>query len=295
MKVVSVINYKGGVGKTTITANLASEMANRGKRVLVIDLDPQTNLTFSYMKVEEWSKTYEKEKTIKYWFDSIIDGTKTIPSFKDLIVKKNGVDLICSHLGLIDVDIELAAGLSAGTERQHRNNFIKTYSYIRNELNTIKGQYDIVLFDCPPNFSIVTKNALVASDYYIVPAKMDYLSTLGINQLKNHVTNLVSQYNDYIGDKNSKAQPKFLGVIATMIAVRNNEPISAQKIYIQQLKRNNIDIFDTKIRENKTIYADAPEYGIPVVCKNVSSGTTYGEVVSELKDLTTEFIGKVGI
>lgn len=246
MKVVSVINYKGGVGKTTITANLASEMANRGKRVLVIDLDPQTNLTFSYMKVEEWSKTYEKEKTIKYWFDSIIDGTKTIPSFKDLIVKKNGVDLICSHLGLIDVDIELAAGLSAGTERQHRNNFIKTYSYIRNELNTIKGQYDIVLFDCPPNFSIVTKNALVASDYYIVPAKMDYLSTLGINQLKNHVTNLVSQYNDYIDDKNSKAQPKFLGVIATMIAVRNNEPISAQKIYIQQLKRNNIDIFDTK-------------------------------------------------
>ena len=64
MKVVSIINYKGGVGKTTITANLASEMARREKRVLVIDLDPQTNLTFSYMKVEEWSKTYEKEKTI---------------------------------------------------------------------------------------------------------------------------------------------------------------------------------------------------------------------------------------
>ena len=175
MKVVSIINYKGGVGKTTITANLASEMACRGKRVLVIDLDPQTNLTFSYMKVEEWSNTYEKEKTIKYWFDSIIDGTKPVPSFKDLIVRKNGVDLICSHLGLIDVDIELAAGLSAGTERQHRNNFIKTYSYIKNELNTLKGQYDIVLFDCPPNFSIVTKNALIDSDYYIVHAKMDYL------------------------------------------------------------------------------------------------------------------------
>ena len=257
MKVVSIINYKGGVGKTTITANLASEMACRGKRVLVIDLDPQTNLTFSYMKVEEWSKTYEKEKTIKYWFDSIIDGTKPVPSFKDLIVRKNGVDLICSHLGLIDVDIELAAGLSAGTERQHRNNFIKTYSYIKNELNTLKGQYDIVLFDCPPNFSIVTKNALIASDYYIVPAKMDYLSTLGINQLKNHVTSLVNQYNDYVTDESKMAKPIFLGVIATMIAVRNDEPISAQKVYIQQLKRNGITIFDSKIRENKTIYADA--------------------------------------
>ncbi len=295
MKVVSIINYKGGVGKTTITANLASEMACRGKRVLVIDLDPQTNLTFSYMKVEEWSNTYEKEKTIKYWFDSIIDGTKPVPSFKDLIVRKNGVDLICSHLGLIDVDIELAAGLSAGTERQHRNNFIKTYSYIKNELNTLKGQYDIVLFDCPPNFSIVTKNALIASDYYIVPAKMDYLSTLGINQLKNHVTSLVNQYNDYVTDESKMAKPIFLGVIATMIAVRNDEPISAQKVYIQQLKRNGITIFDSKIRENKTIYADAPEYGIPVVCQIVSSGSTYGQVVSELKDLTTEFTRKVGI
>ena len=295
MKVVSIINYKGGVGKTTITANLASEMACRGKRVLVIDLDPQTNLTFSYMKVEEWSKTYEKEKTIKYWFDSIIDRTKPVPSFKDLIVRKNGVDLICSHLGLIDVDIELAAGLSAGTERQHRNNFIKTYSYIKNELNTLKGQYDIVLFDCPPNFSIVTKNALIASDYYIVPAKMDYLSTLGINQLKNHGTSLGNEYNDYVTDESKMAKPIFLGVIATMIAVRNDEPISAQKVYIQQLKRNGITIFDSKIRENKTIYADAPEYGIPVVCKIVSSGSTYGQVVSELKDLTTEFTRKVGI
>ena len=295
MKVVSVINYKGGVGKTTITANLASEMVCRGKKVLVIDLDPQTNLTFSYMRVEEWSKTYEKEKTIKYWFDSIIDGTKPVPSFKELIVKKSGVDLICSHLGLIDVDIELAAGLSAGTERQHRNNFVKTYSYIKNELNKLKGQYDIVLFDCPPNFSIVTKNALIASDYYIVPAKMDYLSTLGINQLKNHVVSLVKQFNDYITDERKRANPTFLGVIATMIAVRNNEPISAQKVYIQQLKRNKIDIFDSKIRENKTIYADAPEYGIPVVCQSVSVGGTYGQVVSELKDLTTEFMGKVGI
>lgn len=68
MKAVSVINYKGGVGKTTVTANIASEMAYRGKKVLVIDLDPQTNLTFSYMKVEQWKENYEKSQTIKYWF-----------------------------------------------------------------------------------------------------------------------------------------------------------------------------------------------------------------------------------
>ena len=295
MKVVSVINYKGGVGKTTITANLASEMVRKNKRVLVIDLDPQTNLTFSYIKVEKWRSEYEKNRTIKYWFDSIIDGTRPIPTFRDLIVKNNGVDLICSHLGLIDVDIELAAGLSAGTERQHKNNFIKTYSYIKNELFTLKDEYDIVLFDCPPNFSIVTKNALVASDYYVVPAKMDYLSTLGINQLKNHVDSLVEQYNHYIVEDNKKTNPGFLGVIATMVSIRNNTPISAQQTYVQQLKRNKITLFDSMIRENKTIYADAPEYGIPVVCQSVSSGSTYEQVVLELKRLTNEFIGKVGI
>lgn len=295
MKVVSVINYKGGVGKTTITANLASEMVRRKKRVLVIDLDPQTNLTFSYIKVEKWRSEYEKNRTIKYWFDSIIDGTKPIPTFKELIVKNNGVDLICSHLGLIDVDIELAAGLSAGTERQHKNNFIKTYSYIKNELVTLENKYDIVLFDCPPNFSIVTKNALIASDYYIVPAKMDYLSTLGINQLKNHVDSLVEQFNRYTEEDMKKTHPTFLGVIATMISVRNNKPISAQQTYVQQLKRNGINMFTSMIRENKTLYADAPEYGIPVVCQNVSSGSTYAQVVLELKKLTDEFIGKVGI
>lgn len=292
MKVVSVINYKGGVGKTTIAANLASEMTSRGKRVLVIDLDPQTNLTFSYMKVEEWSKKYEKDRTIKYWFDSIIDGTVPIPSFKDLIVKKHGIDIICSHLGLIDVDIELAAGLSAGTERQHRNNFLKTYSYIKNELATLRENYDVVLFDCPPNFSIVTKNALIASDFYIVPAKMDYLSTLGINQLRNHVEHLVEQYNSY-SDEN--ITPQFLGVVATMIAVRNGGPISAQQTYINTLRRNGIGIFNIMIRENKTVYATAPEYGIPVVRQSFSYGTTYDEVVTELENLTSEFIAKAGI
>ncbi len=162
-------------------------------------------------------------------------------------------------------------------------------------MKKLENEYDIVLFDCPPNFSIVTKNALIASDFYIVPAKMDYLSTLGINQLKNHVDNLVEQFNNYIEEEDRWASPVFLGVIATMIAVRNGEPISAQRVYIEQLKRNKITIFDSKIRENKTIYADAPEYGIPVVCQAVSAGSTYDQVVVELKELTTEFMGKVGV
>ena len=294
MRAVSVINYKGGVGKTTVTANIASEMAYRGKKVLVIDLDPQTNLTFSYMKVEYWQEHYEKNRTIKYWFDSLIDGTSPVPTFSDLIVKKD-IDIICSHLGLVDVDIELAAGLTGNTERQQRNNFLRTYSYIRNELSKLEEKYDVVLFDCPPNFSIVTKNAIVASDYYIIPAKMDYLSTLGINQLRNHINNLVSQYNRYCeGTATKPIAPEFLGVIATMISLRSGAPIVAQQYYIDALTRNSVPLFSSMIRENKTLFASAPDSGSPVVMQRHTSGT-YAEVVQELEELATEFMQKIGV
>lgn len=294
MKVVSVINYKGGVGKTTLTANIASELVERGKRVLVMDLDPQSNLTFSYLKVDEWKQFYEADKNIKFWFDSIIDGVRLVPSLKELIVNKN-VDIICSHLGLIDVDIELATGLSAKTDRQYKKNFIKTFSYIRNELDALKKEYDLVLIDCPPNFSIVTKNALIASDYYIVPAKLDYLSTLGINHLRNHVFNLVKDFNSYCDEYMvKKCEPKFLGVIASMVSLRNNELITAQNYYLNELKRIGIPIFENMMRENKTIYASAPEDGVPVVVHSYNN-RTYLEIKSELKSLVTEFVRKVGI
>lgn len=294
MKTISVINYKGGVGKTTITANLAAELARKDYRVLVIDLDPQTNLTFSFIQVDEWQNKYEEKNTIKYWFDSIIEHSEDTPDFSDLIIKDNSgkIDLICSHLGLIDVDIELAAGLSSATEKQHKMNYVTTYSHIKKELVKLKDSYDIVLFDCPPNFSIVTKNALIASDYYIVPAKMDYLSTLGINQLRSNVNNLVEQYNRY---SNTPVDPKFLGVIPTMVSIRNDELISAQDQYYNQLIESDILIFDNMIRENKTAYASAPEYGTPVVMQSHSYGNTYWNVVKELQNLCGELIDKVGI
>ena len=295
MKIVSVINYKGGVGKTTITANLAAEMARQGKRVLAIDLDPQTNLTFSFIPVDEWSQKY-RDKTIQNWFNAIIEGANPIPSLKDLIVpvKGIGIDLICSHLGLIDVDIELARSYAPHSLGQHERHFVKTYSYIKNELEKLREDYDVVLFDCPPNFGTVTRNALIASDYYVVPAKMDALSTLGINQLRGRVQKLVSQYNEYVDTEEQRVNPQFLGVIATMISLWDGAPIQAQRTYINQLQNDGVSIFSAKLRENKTIYASAPEYGIPVVLQS-AYGPTYVQVIVELRNLTTEFMEKVGV
>ncbi|AHF07014.1 ParA family protein [Desulfitobacterium metallireducens] len=304
MPIVSVINYKGGVGKTTLTANIGAELAYRGKKVLLIDLDPQSNLTFSFIPVDDPS--YQEGGTIKTWFDAFIDREEII-GLGDLIVRPRTIgrtlsgtlDLICSHLGLINVDLEFAVKLGGASQRQQRNNFIKVYSLLQKGLQTLLAEghtkYDIVLIDCPPNFNIVTRNALVASDFYLVPAKPDYLSTLGIEQLNKHVEDLVSEYNSYIEkdpEGYSTIAPELLGIVFTMIGLRNGQPISAQEHYISNIRRVGLPIFDTKIRENKTIYADAPQYGVPVVVQR-NSGETYVNIRKELQDLTQEFCGKV--
>lgn len=303
MATVSVINYKGGVGKTTVTANLAAELAFRGYKVLAIDLDPQASLTFSFISVDEWHKKYEKNKTIKNWYDAFIDEDSE-SDLAELIVHPEAVnkkwniegkvDLICSHLALINVDLELATRLGGASQRQTRNNHLRVHSRLKQGLTSLGSEdYDFVLIDCPPNFNVVTKNALVASDYILVPAKPDYLSTLGIDQLRRHVAELVADFNKYAEEAKEPQwetiDPEILGILFTMITVRDGGPISAQKQYIERIKKLSVPTFDTVIRKNDTIYADAPEYGVPVVLQNVS-GKTYIDVRTELEELTTEFL-----
>ena len=305
MKVVSFINYKGGVGKTTLASNIAADLALRGKKVLCIDLDPQANLTFSFYRVEDWKNNLQNNMTIKKWYDDFVDrnNVEKISSFivkptkVNELVNKN-LDLICSHLGLINIDLELATMLTGASTKQQRKNFFNVYSHLHLGLKELEDSYDIVIIDCPPNFNIITKNALVASDYYVVPAKPDYLSTLGFDELERNIVELVKEYNYNAELENehkvSKINPISLGMIANMVGIRNNEPITTNNNYIEYVITNGKKVFDTKVRENKTIYAKAPEDGIPVVL-NKSSDPTSKAVNKELKDLTDEFIMKVGL
>lgn len=292
MKVVSIINYKGGVGKTTLSANLVAGISKK-KRVLAIDLDPQANLTFSFISIPTWRQKFEKENTIKHWFDAIIGNEQPLPPLKNLIVENRGIHIISSHLGLIDVDIELAVGLAGATPKQQKMNYIKTFSYLRKGLETLKDDYDLVIIDCPPNFSVVTKNALIASDYYVIPTKMDYLSTLGINQLRNHVNTLVREYNGFC-EPDNRVDPVLLGVIANMISIYGGNPIRAQQDYIEEIQRNKIPLFSSMVRENKTLFSSRPEYAEPVILQDHNAGT-YADIVSELEALQAEFEKKAGI
>ena len=260
---------------------------------MAIDLDPQANLTFSFISIPTWRQKFEKENTIKHWFDAIIGNEQPLPPLKNLIVENRGIHIISSHLGLIDVDIELAVGLAGATPKQQKMNYIKTFSYLRKGLETLKDDYDLVIIDCPPNFSVVTKNALIASDYYVIPTKMDYLSTLGINQLRNRVNTLVREYNGFC-EPDNRVDPVLLGVIANMISIYGGNPIRAQQDYIEEIQRNKIPLFSSMVRENKTLFSSRPEYAEPVILQDHSAGT-YADIVSELEALQAEFEKKAGV
>ncbi len=153
MKVVSIINYKGGVGKTTLTANIGAQLAWTGKKVLLIDLDPQASLTFSFMKPDDWKNNFSKDKTIKTWFDSFSDLNFRELYLKSLVVHpevitealqsgKGCLDLICSHLGLLNVDLELASELGGASLKQAKRNFFKVHKRLADGIdNDLRNEY----------------------------------------------------------------------------------------------------------------------------------------------------------
>jgi chromosome partitioning protein len=302
MDIVAVINYKGGVGKTTVTSNLAAELAFRGKKVLLIDTDAQASLTFSFITPDKWDSDYKDSKTIKSWFDAISQGIEPpnltdfviTPPAANAVVRPRGgrIDLICSHLGLINVDLELATLLGGVNLQQTKRNYIKVHGKLRAAIAELADtdDYDIVLIDCPPNFNIVTKNAIVAAEKILIPAKPDYLSTLGIDYLQRSMNDLVREFNEYaqLDANTEEISPGIMGVVFTMIQITSGQPIAAQRQYITQTRRLGVQTFDSYFRENKTIFSDAPQNLRPVVLNHYSSGT-HSDVVTEIEEFVSEF------
>lgn len=135
-----------------------------------------------------------------------------------------------------------------------------------------------------------------ASELILVPAKPDYLSTMGIDYLMRQLQQLVDDYNEYARldsrDEAHSIDPNIMGVVFTMIQLYGGSPISAQRPYIDQIRRLGVPVFDSYIRENKTFFADAPEYGIPVVLKQAGN-MTQNNVIDEIESLVFEFERKI--
>ena len=309
VKIVSIINYKGGVGKTTLTANLAAELARRGKRILALDMDAQCSLTFSFVTPDYWESELggqdgeRNDRTIKRWFDGIVEDEGDIIALDRLVLRDlkvggrlgdggGSLHLIPSHLGLINIDLDLAYRLSGVPPNRLHQRRSRVFGQLRHHLNAYATEagYDYVLIDCPPNFNIVTKNAIVASDQIVIPAKPDYLSTLGIDYLLRSLRALVEEFNE--GTRSAPIAPDILGVIFTMIQIWDGRPIGVQRQYMRP-EAIAVPIFESKIRENKTMFGDAPEDSVPVVLKT-QLGRPYRDIVGEVQSLAEEFLKRSG-
>ncbi len=303
MSVVSVLNYKGGVGKTTVTANLGADLASRGWTVLLIDLDPQASLTFSFYRADEWERELAPDRTILHWYDSV-NWARTVRALGDLVVtpprvnakvasRHGRLDLIASHLKLVDVELDLAAGLGGSRYQTFNPEYVPVHRLLADALASDElAHYDVVLIDCPPNFNMITRTAVVASDHVLVPAKADYLSTLGITYLRERLSGLVEQFNGVAGsDPEAQINPVIVGVVFTMIQYAGVKPINKIDHYMRLARGTEVPVFHQSIRESKNVFADTGEHGIPaVLADHVTANVAY-----DLKQFTSEFIAKIRI
>lgn len=243
-KIVSVINQKGGTGKTTTTINLGSALSKTGKKILLIDLDPQANLSYS-LGVEEPQGTLA----------DVFTGHK---SLNQIIVKQNNVSIAPGSNELVDIEISLVTQL----QRE---------SFLKNILAEAKG-YDFILIDCPPSLSLLTVNALAASDEVLIPLQMEVLTLQGLSQILNTVKQVQSAFNSKL---------KVKGIVVVMFDKRRKLSSEIQDYLEQNIAER---IFKTRIRLNVKL-AEAPSFGKSVLDYDPGS---YG--AQDYQALATEFL-----
>jgi len=228
-KIISFSNQKGGVGKTTTCVNISACIANKGYKVLLVDLDPQGNATSSV--------GIEKSEELKGIYNVIIGETNIIEVVKR--TKYNNLDIIPADINLAGAEVDLVQM----NNREH---------VLRNSLDIVKGSYDYIFIDCPPSLGLLTVNALTASDSIIIPMLCEFLSLEGLSQLMNTVW-LVKQH------LNSKLEIE--GVVLTMKSARSN---LVNQVSAEIKKFFSKKVFETAIPRNVRL-AEAPSYGEPII------------------------------
>ncbi|NJP04521.1 MAG: ParA family protein [Chloroflexaceae bacterium] len=211
------------------------------------------------------------------------------------VLERGRLDLLCSHLSLVGIDMTLAARLYKVEPIHYMKSYLRIYSMLRQGLSRLgPAAYSFILIDCPPNFYMVTRNAIIASDHLLVPTRPDYVSTLGIDELRKHVASLVSDYNNRVNKANDHhwqpIQAKDLRVLFTMVTLHSGSPIRSHESAMQEVKNRGVPTLETLIRDNKSAYADAPGSGIPLVVQPNLSSTSHRDAQQELKHMVDEVL-----
>ncbi len=248
-KIIAIANQKGGVGKTTTSINLSACLGELGKKVLVIDLDPQGNCTSGF--------GIEKEQIQNTVYELILNKC----SIKNSMMEVEGIEnvtIIPSNVNLAGAEIELLE-------------FNEKEYILKNSIDYVKEDFDYIIIDCPPSLNMLTVNAMTTADSMLIPIQCEYYALEGIGQLITTI-NLVQQR------LNSKL--KIEGVVFTMYDGRTN----LSKDVVDNVKNNlNANIYNTIIPRNVSL-AEAPSNGLPItVYDNKSTGAeSYRNLAKEV-------------
>ncbi|OZD03561.1 chromosome partitioning protein [Rhodococcus sp. 06-221-2] len=296
-KAIATINLKGGVGKSTMTAAIAEFMAGAfGKRVLLVDLDPQTNLTTMMIGSKTWHDLNESGRTLKALFEQALDSQAPAFDIEGALQRNvsplanlGGIDLLASSLDMIEISEEMAAW------QYDEPDSLEPFLVLKTAVDTVRDQYDYILIDCPPNMGIVTRNGLMLADAYVIPTIPDVLSTYGIPQIQKRVR---------MFSHKTKHNIKPLGLIITKYRKSTNLhrdtiqrlqdavlDYDAMPAHERELTERPPNVIPFWIPDAIAIAAAADYFDFGTLNKRYGGGTT----VSALQDLTSHVMMNVEI
>ena len=228
-KVIAIVNQKGGVGKTTTSINLSASLAYKGKRVLLVDIDPQGNATSG--------SGIDKHSIKKSVYDVLINDMDINETIRETSVEH--LKICPSNIQLAGAEIELVPLIS----REMR---------LKSAFEDIRGDYDFILIDCPPSLGLLTLNALTSADTVLVPIQCEYYALEGLTQLMSTIKLITKHLNRQLGVE---------GVVLTMYDPRTNLSIQV----VEEVRKHfNSKVYRTIIPRNVRL-SEAPSHGLPII------------------------------
>ena len=259
--IISVINQKGGVGKTTTTINLATALAKKGKKILIIDLDPQGNATTGLGKSNN-----DEEKSV---YNILIGKISAENAIQESSVK--GLDLIGSNVNLSGLEVETA---------NDANRAFLLKEILKKENNSLFNDYENIFIDCPPSLSLLTVMSLVSADELLIPLQTEFFALEGITQLVKTIDRIKANLNPKLSIR---------GILLTMFDKRNK--LSSQ-VDNEARKHFKDKVYKTVIQRNVRL-SEAPSHGVPCLIydKGCPGSKSYISLAEEFINQSNQFMG----